>query len=86
MCLTFPGRVVAIDGLDATVEVLGCTRHASALLVPDVRIGDAVAVAAGTILRRLDADEAAELLSLLRPAIQPGVDAYARTGGSRVPI
>jgi hydrogenase assembly chaperone HypC/HupF len=85
MCIAFPGRVVAVDGLGAIVEAAGGTRHASTLLVPDLEVGEHVAVAAGTIVRRLDPVEAEELEALLRPAVEWSAR-VARQGGSRAAI
>jgi hydrogenase assembly chaperone HypC/HupF len=70
MCIAYPGIVVAVDSLGATVETDGRRRRVSALLVPDVAMGDWVAVAVGTILKRLDADEAAEIQRIIRAAEQ----------------
>ncbi|MDH4333730.1 MAG: HypC/HybG/HupF family hydrogenase formation chaperone [Chloroflexota bacterium] len=61
MCLTAPARVLALDEGSATVLLGGRERRASTLVVPEVEIGDWVIVAAGTILQRLDADEARRL-------------------------
>ena len=61
MCLEFPGCVVARDGDAVTVETAGRKRRALALLFPDLRRGDWVVVAAGTVVSRLSADEAARL-------------------------
>lgn len=71
MCLSFPGRVVGIDAAGAIVETDGRRRRASVLLVPDVVVGEWVAVAAGTIVDRLDEREAAELQALVRLATAP---------------
>jgi hydrogenase expression/formation protein HypC len=70
MCIAYPGFVVGVDSLGATVETDGRRRRVSALLVPDVAIGDWVAVAVGTILKRLDPDEAAEIERIMRAAEQ----------------
>jgi hydrogenase expression/formation protein HypC len=70
MCIAYPGVVVAVDPFGATVETDGRQRRVSALLVPDVAIGDWVAVAVGTVLKRLDPDEAAEIERLIRAAEQ----------------
>jgi hydrogenase maturation factor len=43
------------------VETAGRKRRALALLFPDLRRGDWVLVAAGTVVSRLDAHEAAQL-------------------------
>jgi hydrogenase assembly chaperone HypC/HupF len=61
MCLEFPGRVISRDGDAVTVDTAGRKRRALALLFPDLRAGDWVLVAAGTVISRLDADEAAQL-------------------------
>ena len=70
MCIAYPGIVVEVDSLGATVETDGRRRRVSGLLVPDVAIGDWVAVAVGTILKRLDPDEAADIQRIMRAAEQ----------------
>ena len=70
MCLAFPGQVVAVDAVGAVVDVDGVRRRAATFLLPDVAVGDWVTVAAGSILGRIGADEAAELVDLLRIAIR----------------
>lgn len=69
MCIAFPGRVLALDEPDAVVEVDGRQRRASLHMRTDVAVGDWVLVGAGSVLRRLEADEAAQLISTLRAAI-----------------
>lgn len=61
MCLDFPAQVVSVRGDSATVRVDGRTRQASTIFLPDVRAGEWVHVAAGTILTRLTTAEAAYL-------------------------
>ena len=68
MCIAFPGRVLAIEEASAVVEADGRRRHASTLLQPGVTVGDWVLVGAGTVLRRLEAEEAAELTRTLSAA------------------
>ena len=65
MCIASPGRVIAVDAEGATVDLDGRTRRASTLLLPDVVAGDQVLVAAGTLIRRLEPAEAADLIALL---------------------
>ena len=65
MCISSPGRVLAVDDTAATIDLDGRVRRASTLLLPDVAVGDHVLVAAGTVIRRLDATEMAELVELL---------------------
>jgi hydrogenase expression/formation protein HypC len=68
MCIAQPALVVAIDGSDAVIDVDGMRRRASLLRGPEVSVGEWALVAAGTVLRRLDPGEAAEIASLLRGA------------------
>lgn len=69
MCIAFPGRVVAIDAVGAVVETEGRRRRASTLLLSDVAVGDWVTVAVGTIVERLEPDQAAQIQDVLRAAI-----------------
>jgi len=68
MCIAYPGRVIAVDSGGATVVTNGRLRRAMTLVVPDVEPGDWVLVGSGTILRRLDAGDAAELVDLVAVA------------------
>jgi hydrogenase assembly chaperone HypC/HupF len=61
MCLTAPAQVLAVAGAVATIDVAGQRRTASTLAVPGVQAGDWALVAAGTIVRVIDAARAAEL-------------------------
>lgn len=69
MCIAGPARVVAVGASDATVDVDGVLRRASRLRVSQLEPGDWVLVAAGMVLRRIDATEAADLAALLRSAM-----------------
>jgi hydrogenase expression/formation protein HypC len=71
MCVTYPGQVLSVaDGM-AEVLIQGQRRRASLVIVPEAAAGDWVIVAAGTVLERLEPDDAAEILALLGPADQP---------------
>lgn len=72
MCIAFPGRVIELDLTDAIVEIDGRRRRASLRMRADVVVGDWVLVGAGSILRRLDAREAAEINAILKPAMNAG--------------
>jgi len=61
MCLMAPARVVAADGRICEVRVGGRTDKASMMLEPDLQVGDWVLVNAGTVVRKLDEDQAAEM-------------------------
>jgi hydrogenase expression/formation protein HypC len=70
MCVAYPGRVLELTGDMAVVETQGRRRRASLVLVPETAIGDWVVVSAGTVLRVVDPDEAAEIRALLDDALQ----------------
>jgi hydrogenase assembly chaperone HypC/HupF len=69
MCLSFPGLVVAVDATGATIDTEGRQRRASTLLAPDLAVGEWVFVSAGTVIDRLEADEAAYIRASLLAAI-----------------
>jgi hydrogenase expression/formation protein HypC len=62
MCIGYPARVIEVDVDGALVDDGGRRRRASTLLLPDVPCGAWVLVAAGSIVRELDAAEAADLV------------------------
>ena len=74
MCIAFPGLVVDVDPAGAVVETDGRRRRASTVFLPDIAVGDWVTVAAGTVVDRLDPDEAAEINRILRAAIATAPD------------
>jgi hydrogenase assembly chaperone HypC/HupF len=78
MCLAYPARLIGFDGEDAIVDLGGRHRRASMLFRPTVVAGDWVLVGAGSVLRSIDAREAAELARVLDTAT-------ASTGALRVP-
>ena len=65
MCLTAPGRVLAVDGEMALVDLDGARRRASLVLLPDAAVGDWVLVASGLVLEVLDQAEVDALQHLL---------------------
>jgi hydrogenase assembly chaperone HypC/HupF len=84
MCIGFPGVVIAVDEIGATVDQEGRLRRASTLLIPDIAPGDHVFVAAGTIVERIDPDEAELIRATLLEAIaleQAEAEASAGKGG-----
>jgi len=86
VCIAYPGRVIAIEQGEAVVDVHGRERRASTLFLPDIRVGEWVAVAAGTIVERLDPAEAAEISAVMLEAMRledEQANAEAR-GGSDV--
>lgn len=84
MCISYPGRVVELDGANAVVDTVGRRRRATTLLVPDTGVGDWVMVGAGSILRRLDPAEAASLVHTL-DAAQAATSASSGLSGLSAP-
>ena len=69
MCIAFPAQVIGFDGADAIVDVGGRRRRASMLMRPKVAAGEWVLIGAGSVLRSIDAAEAAELARALEAAM-----------------
>jgi hydrogenase expression/formation protein HypC len=65
MCLGVPGKVVAIDGLSATVDFFGVRRELRLDIVDEpVRVGDYVLNHVGFAIRRIPPEEVGETLAL----------------------
>ncbi len=64
MCLALPARVVAVNGLDAIVDLGGVRKAISIELVPEAQVDDYVIVHVGHAIGMVDADEAARTLAL----------------------
>lgn len=79
MCVSIPGRVVAVEGPAAVVVVKGVERRYNALLCPDLQVGQPVLVNAGLVLQVLAEDEARDIEALLdglEPAAERGEVAW----------
>jgi len=63
MCLELPAQVLGREGDVVTVAADGRQRRALAVLFSDLKPGDWVLVAAGTVIERLDAAQAAQLIA-----------------------
>lgn len=76
MCVTAPGRVLAIWGDEATVECGGVPLRVSIRMVPDLVAGEHVLIGFGAVIGRLAADEARamaadlDLVARRRPEIR----------------
>lgn len=65
MCLGVPGKVLAIDGLVATVDFFGVTRKVRLDIIDaDVHVGDYVLNHVGYAIRRIPDEEIEGTLSL----------------------
>jgi len=70
MCLAIPGKVLSKEdragALIGRVDFGGITREVQLDFVPEVEVGEYVIVHVGFALSRLDAEEAARTLELLK--------------------
>jgi len=70
MCLAIPARVVELlPAEQAVVDLDGVRKTISMLLIEDAAVGDFVLVHVGYALSRIDPDEAAQTLALMREAM-----------------
>jgi hydrogenase expression/formation protein HypC len=74
MCLAIPSRIVALDGLTATVECFGLTRACNLMLLGDeAKLGDYVLLQAGGYAYEIvDVQRAQEALTLMRQVLEAG--------------
>jgi hydrogenase assembly chaperone HypC/HupF len=77
MCLMAPARVVSVDGSICQVELGGRVDPASMILEPDLQVGDWVLVNSGTVVRRLDPDQAEEMTQALATMFEMADEAEA---------
>jgi hydrogenase expression/formation protein HypC len=65
MCLGVPGRVVAVDGMNATVDFFGVRKELRLDIVDEpVVVGDYVLNHVGFAIRRIPPEEVQETLAL----------------------
>lgn len=64
MCLAIPARIVALNGLDATVDLGGVRKSISIALVPEAQLEDYVIVHVGHAIGMVDPEEARLTLEL----------------------
>jgi hydrogenase expression/formation protein HypC len=76
MCLAIPARVVALNGLEATVDLGGVRKTISIALVPEAQLEDYVIVHVGHAIGMVDPEEARLTLELFAE-----LDASAATEG-----
>jgi hydrogenase assembly chaperone HypC/HupF len=77
-----PGRVVSVDGQECEVRTGSRTDRVSMMLEPDLRVGDWVLVNTGTVVRRLDEDQAAEMTRAVGILFGAADDDPAAGGGA----
>jgi hydrogenase expression/formation protein HypC len=69
MCLGVPGRIVAVDAEEAllgTVDFDGVRRPVCLAYTPEAQLGDYVIVHVGFAISRVDEQEAARTLAVLK--------------------
>lgn len=69
MCLGVPGRIVTVDAdevLLGTVDFDGVRRPVCLAYTPEAKVGDYVIVHVGFAISRVDAEEAARTLAVLK--------------------
>jgi hydrogenase expression/formation protein HypC len=64
MCLAIPARIVALNGLEATVDLGGVRKTVSIALVPEAQLEDYVIVHVGHAIGLIDPEEARLTLEL----------------------
>ncbi len=70
MCLSVPGKVIAITGNIATIEIAGSQVQAGIHLIEDLQVNDLVLIHSGFVIQKLSREEAEETEQLLREIIQ----------------
>jgi hydrogenase expression/formation protein HypC len=66
MCLSIPGKILAIKGNMAEIEIAGNIYQAGTQLMEEVQEGDLVLIHSGFIIQKLSPEEADESEKLLR--------------------
>ena len=71
MCLGVPGKVLAIDGLEATVDFFGVKKALRLDIVDEpVQVGDYVLNHVGFAIRRIPPSEVGETLALFEQVLK----------------
>jgi hydrogenase expression/formation protein HypC len=65
MCLSIPGKVIAIEGNIAKTSIGGTIIDAGLQLVDNVKVGDYILVHTGFAIQKIDEQEAIEQLHIL---------------------
>ncbi len=66
MCLSIPGKIIAINGNMARASVGGTIVNVGLHLVEDARKGDYILIHTGFALQKISEEEAMETLKLIR--------------------
>ncbi len=67
MCVAIPYQVVEVkENFWAEIEIAGVRHKVSLVLVPEVNAGDWVLVNVGTVIAKIEEDEAKEIINLYK--------------------
>ena len=85
MCLAIPGKIIACDGDEITVDMQGNQLTISRVLTPEAGVGDWVLSHAGFAISQIDEAEALETWEWLKvitanPEEEAGGDAVSEAG------
>ncbi len=70
MCLAVPSEIIALNGLNARIDVSGARRDVSLMLLPEpAAVGEFVIVHAGFALQKIDREAGLEAHRLLRELV-----------------
>ncbi|NOY39109.1 MAG: HypC/HybG/HupF family hydrogenase formation chaperone [Nitrospirae bacterium] len=70
MCLAVPSKIIRINDLMATIDVMGARREISLMILPEeVKVGDYVLVHAGFAIQRVQEDVALDSLNLINEIV-----------------
>ncbi|NOZ26036.1 MAG: HypC/HybG/HupF family hydrogenase formation chaperone [Nitrospirae bacterium] len=71
MCLAVPSKIIRINDLTATIDVMGARREISLMILPEeVEVGDYVLVHAGFAIQKVQEDAAIDSLELINEIAQ----------------
>jgi hydrogenase assembly chaperone HypC/HupF len=82
MCIMAPAKVVSVDGQLCEVQTGDRIDKASMMLEPDLVVGDWVLVNAGTVVRKLDEEQAAEMTRAVAFLFADPEEPAAAAGGT----
>lgn len=66
MCLAIPMKILKIDGEEAIVELDGFQKEINISLMEEAAVGDYVMVHAGFAIQKVDPEDAAATIEILR--------------------
>lgn len=66
MCLAVPAKIVALNGLEATVEMAGVRRSANVAFIHEPAVGDYVLLHAGFAIQKWTPDDVREYEALVK--------------------